>query len=158
MEATKNIFEAAMNGNTEDVKDLLAGDKSLLNAHSTDGWTALHLAAHFGRVETMAYLIEQGADVNIRSNNSLNNNPLHAAAASRHTAACELLLQNGADINAQQHGGYTALHATAQHGDEELAQILLARGADKGITLDNGQTALDIALANNHESFANLLR
>jgi len=158
MEATKNIWEAAMNGNTEDVQQILAQDPSMLNAGSADGWTALHLAAHFNRLDTMKFLLEQGADANVRTTNSLNNNPLHAAAAGRHTAACELLLNHGADINAQQHLGYTALHAAAQHGDTEMATMLLARGADTTIALDQGQTALDIALEHNHEAVATLLR
>lgn len=158
MEATKNIWEAAMNGNTEDVQDILAQDPSLLNANSADGWTALHLAAHFNRLETMEFLLKQGADANVRSTNSMSNNPLHAAAAGRHTAACELLLNHGADVNAQQHLGFTALHAAAQHGDEEMTKMLLTRGADTSIALDNGQTALDIALAHNHDPVANLLR
>jgi ankyrin repeat protein len=162
METTTNIFEAAMNGKTEDVKTLLAQDNTLLNAHSADGWTALHLTSYFGRLETMEALLQAGADVTIRTTNNLNNlnnQPLHAAAASPKTAAaaCEILLNNGADINAQQHGGFTALHEAAQNGDEATVGLLLARGADTTIRLDNGQTAREIAVEHGRENILRLL-
>ena len=48
-------------------------------------------------------------------------------------ASAERLLAGGADPDAQQQGGFTALHAAAQHDDEELAAVLLRHGADPAI-------------------------
>ncbi|SVB10261.1 uncharacterized protein METZ01_LOCUS163115, partial [marine metagenome] len=56
------------------------------------------------------------------------------------------LLQGGADVNAAQGDGMTALHWTAEHGDPELAQILLYAGADlQPVTRLGGYTPLHIA-------------
>ena len=143
--AELDLFAAAARGEDERAEALLATGPELIEAHSADGWTAVHLAAHFGRAETVALLLIRGADVNARSSNAMSNTPLHAAMAGRHRDVVELLLDNGADVNAQQHAGYTALHAAALHGDPGLVELLLARGADPFVATDGGQTAFDMA-------------
>ena len=53
-----------------------------------------------------------------------------ADAAMRGDAeAVRALVQGGADVNAPEGDGMTALHWAAEHGDAELAALLLARGA-----------------------------
>ncbi len=51
----------------------------------------------------------------------------------------KLLLENGADPNARQSGGWSALHSAAQMGSLEMAQLLLAHGADVQARADNNQ-------------------
>ena len=156
--AELDLFAAAARGEDERVEALLAAEPELSKAHSADGWTALHLAAHFGRAETVAFLLIRGADVNARSSNAMANTPLHAAMVGRHREVVELLLDNGADVNARQHGGYTALHAAALHGDPGLVELLLARGADPLVATDRGQTAFDMAQERDHFEVVGRLR
>ena len=73
--------------------------------------------------------------------------PLHSAAAARDAEAAQLLLEAGADPDAQQAGGYTALHAAAQHDDEALAETLLRHGADPSVRTDAGADAAALARA-----------
>jgi ankyrin repeat protein len=56
--------------------------------------------------------------------------PVAAAAQSRDTATVRLLLKQGADVNAAQGDGMTALHWAALNGDAELASMLLYAGAN----------------------------
>ncbi|HEV2201357.1 MAG TPA: ankyrin repeat domain-containing protein [Bryobacteraceae bacterium] len=65
------IFAAAMQGDAARIEALLARHRSLVNAVSSDGWTPLHLAAHFGRREAARALMNKGADVSARSVNSM---------------------------------------------------------------------------------------
>jgi uncharacterized protein len=55
--------------------------------------------------------------------------PVADAAMRRDAAAVKALLQRGADVNAAQGDGMTALHWAATHGDAELARMLLYAGA-----------------------------
>src|SRR5439155_1144559 len=44
-----DVFEAAAAGDTSRMRVLLDADPTLVSQRSHDGWTPLHLAAHFGR-------------------------------------------------------------------------------------------------------------
>jgi ankyrin repeat protein len=152
-----DFFNLCVAGQAEPVLTEIERDSALLEAHSSDGWTALHLAAFFGHRGLAQALINHGAKVDSRSTNAMVNTPLHAAAAGGKTALVELLLQNGANANATQEGGWTALHAAAQSGNRGLVEILLANGADVNARAANNQAPLDLALQNGHQDIADLL-
>jgi uncharacterized protein len=151
------IFAAAIQGDTDAIEALLAGNRSLVSALSTDGWTPLHLAAFFGKTDAARLLLNKGAEVNARSTNQMQNMPLHAAAAGQHAAIVKLLLDHGASANARQHGGWTPLHAAAQNGDLETARALVTSGADVQARADNNQSALDLALTKAQQAMVDFL-
>ncbi len=151
------IFAAAIQGDCAQLESLLASNRSLLSALSTDGWTPLHLAAFFGKIDAVRLLLNKGASVTTRSTNAMENLPLHAAAAGRHADIVKLLLDHGASADARQHGGWTPLQAAAQNGDLESARVLIAAGADVQARADNNQTALDLALTKAHQAMVDFL-
>lgn len=156
--AAANIFESAAIGDTATVKAMLTANPTLLTAYSYDGWTALHLAAHFGQTAAVIALLDAGADVNARSRNSLDNMPLHAAvAAHENEALARLLLERGAQVNAIQHGGFTPLHETAQNGYIALSRLLVEFGANPAALTDDGKTARQLAEEQGHTELAKLL-
>lgn len=155
--AKVDAFIAAAAGDTRRLEQAVAADPAVLQRHSADGWTPLHLAAFFGHKEAARRLLDAGASVLARSSNGMNNHPLHAAAAGKRRDLVALLLERGADVNATQAGGWTALHAAAQNGDAEMATVLLANGADRAMRADNGQNALDLALGKGAQEVVDLL-
>src|SRR5712691_7826593 len=138
------IFAAAIQGDTVAIETLLAANRPLVSAVSSDGWTPLHLAAHFGKQDA-------------RSTNAMQNTPLHAAAAGRAAEVATLLLDHGASVNARQNGGWTPLHAAAQNGDIELARTLVEAGADVNARAENRQSPLDLALTRGKQAMAEWL-
>jgi uncharacterized protein len=154
---TLDLFSSCVAGRVSEVTDQIDRDRSLLEAHSGDGWTPLHLAAFFGHPELANALLDRGADVNARSTNSMKNTPLHAAAAGGKIELMRLLLDRGAGANASQEGGWTALHSAAQSGNREMVELLLAYGAHINARAQNNQTPLDLALTNGHHDVARLL-
>jgi ankyrin repeat protein len=153
-----DVFEATALGFVDRLRERLDDDPSLVDAFSSDGFTALHYAGFFGKAEVARVLIEAGAKVDVYTRNAFANQPLHAAAAGRHHEVCRILLAAGADVNATQHGGYTPLHEAAQHGDIELVELFLSAGADPTIRQDNGETAAETAEAAGHADVANRIR
>jgi len=63
----------------------------------TNGWTPLHMAAAWGRVEKARLLIDAGADVNRRTEIDAGETPLMEAAHGGHPETVRLLLERGAD-------------------------------------------------------------
>ncbi|MGH9594902.1 MAG: ankyrin repeat domain-containing protein, partial [Bryobacteraceae bacterium] len=154
---TLAIFAASILGETERLEPLLAGNRALVTAVSSDGWTPLHLAAFFGKVDAVRFLLNKGASVTTRSTNDLRNTPLHAAAAGGHSQIVKILLDHGADANARQHSGWAPLHAAAQNGDVESARALVAAGAEVSARADNNQRPLDLALTKARQSMVDFL-
>jgi ankyrin repeat protein len=148
--AVLDQFAAAALGHVTVLRELLSGPDKPVNLHSSDGWTALHLACFFGQFDCVEALLELGASVKMRSANTMGNAPLHAAAAGRHREICALLLSHNAEVTAEQAGLYTPLHAAAASGDEDLVRLLLAHEANTKAKSEKGETALDMARARNH--------
>jgi ankyrin repeat protein len=56
-----------------------------------------------------------------------------------------LMEELGADVNARDHNGYSALHHAAARGDNELIRYLVGQGADVTLVSRKGQTTVDMA-------------
>ena len=153
-----DVFDAAGLGHLDRLRARLDEDPERVRAFATDGFTALHLAAFFGKLEAARTLLDAGAVVDTYGRNAFANQPLHAAAAGRHIEVCRLLLGVGADVEATQHGGYRPLHEAAASGDIELTELFLSAGADPLATTDEGRTAADLAEAAGHVDLARRLR
>ena len=78
------LAEAAALDEVDRVRELLdeGGD---VDARTPDGFTPLHLAAFFGAPRVAALLLEHGADAGATADNPMRVQPLHSAAASRHS-------------------------------------------------------------------------
>ena len=153
-----DVFEATALGYIDRLRDRLMADPASATAFSPDGFTALHFAGFFGKIEAARELISAGASVDVYTTNDFANQPLHAAAAGRHLEVCRVLLGAGADVNATQHGGYTPLHEAAQSGDVELAELFLSAGADPSVVSDAGETPAQTAEAAGHHDLAARIR
>jgi hypothetical protein len=153
-----DIFEAAATGDLPSIGKALSADPSSIHAVSGDGWTALHLAAAFGTPEAVRLLLENGARVDAISTNPQSNQPLHAALAlGRNPETVLLLLQVGADPNARQTAGYTAIFSAAAANRRDLVEILITHGADPAVKNDFGQTAASFARERGHTELADWL-
>jgi ankyrin repeat protein len=156
------------------------GDDTML----TTGTTPLLRAAKAGDVEVVRLLIEKGADPKLATRSGINS--VMAAAGlgtkeedttGRHKTEAEaiqvieLCLKAGADVNAVDSRGESALYGAAYKGSDQIVKFLAEHGANLSQKDKQGKTALDAAIGNAgggggfdgsrkdvHESTAKLLR
>lgn len=126
---TLDVFDAAALGRLERLTQLVNADPRQADAWSADGFTPVGLAAFFGHPEAVRFLLERGVDVHAVARNAMRVQPLHAATAARSAESVRLLLEAGADPDAEQQEGYTALMVARRHDDVAIVELLLAHGA-----------------------------
>lgn len=152
-----NFFEAAASGQLDVVKKHLENEPYILNEFAVDGFTALGLCCFFNQKEVANFLLQKGADPNIASSNDFKVAPLHSAAAISQIELVDILLGNGAKINAKQSSGVTALHSAAHNGATEIVKLLLQNGADENAKTEDGKSVLDFAKEGEFKEIINLL-
>jgi len=153
-----DVFEAAAVGNEARLNAILKADPSAVKAVSGDGWTPLHLAAAFGTPACVCALIERGARVDVASENVQKNQPLHAAIAlGKNQETIEILLTHGANADAAQVGGFTAIFSAAAANRRDLAELLLHHGANPHIKNEQGKTPAIYARERDHAEIADWL-
>ncbi|HEX2179673.1 MAG TPA: ankyrin repeat domain-containing protein [Actinomycetota bacterium] len=152
-----DVFEAAAMGDAGRLELALKEQPDGVKAFSGDGFTALHLAAFFGHRLAANLLLLAGADPNAEAKNPMRVRPLHSAVAGPDPMMAEALVMMGAEVNAVQQGGFTALHAAAHRGDLQLTELLLGAGADPSARTDDGRSPSDLAREAGHNELAGRL-
>jgi ankyrin repeat protein len=133
------FLEASITGHTNIIWLLLDHNPDVNVCDSDNGGeTPLHHAAEQGRLKLVQKLLELNAEVN--SCGSHNSTPLLIASQFGHTDVVRLLLDNNANIHAQDNDGETSLHVSVGHA--EITQMLLDRGAEVNCRDNNGWTPL----------------
>lgn len=123
------------------------GDPSL-----GEGATPLMRASKVSDTTLMRLLLDTGADPNLRLRNQTTALMIAASRAARNAGpeqntldAMSLLLAKGADVNAVNDNGESALHIAVTRGDA-LVRFLVERGARLDLKDKAGRTALDVAM------------
>ena len=100
------------------------------------GLPPLHYAAAGGDLEQIEWLVERGADVNLRFEGRMT--PLLLAAGGGHAEAARLLLRLGADPFAADGAGWTFLHIGIITSAEEIIRLAVEVGLDPAEGPDAG--------------------
>lgn len=152
----------------EEIFDLLLEKNADVNLGGLDGQiknqTALYVAVLQDREDLVRKLLEKGANPNIADSEGAY--PLSEAVArgGANPQIIKLLLDGGANVNAQEANKGTALIFAASNKQissprrQEIVKMLLAVGADKSIKDKNGKTALDWAKQMGNTDVAEMLK
>jgi uncharacterized protein len=153
-----DVFEASALGDLERLKNTANSDPSSVFSYSTDGFTALALAAYLGQKESVEYLVEKGADLNALAKNETGYTALTGAVSQNHNEIVKVLVKNGARVNHRYEGGFTPLMHASYAGNIELVSFLLQNGADPLAKNGEGKTALTFAKEKSNNQIIELLR
>lgn len=166
-----SFFSAILEGDRDRVRQLLQGEPRLaFTARQTRdhfderivhwlyaGDTPLHAAAAAHRPSIVKILLTAGADPNAAPNRR-RSRPLHYAAdgfpecpswdAAPQVATLRLLIDAGADLQARNQNGATALHCAVRTRCAAAVECLLDAGADPGNPNNSGSTPFHLAVQN----------
>src|SRR5262245_28567135 len=134
---------------------LLLAKGATVNARQAQGRTPLFLAAMLGDgFPTIRLLLSKGADPNLAAVNG--QTPLMMAARGN-VEAMQLLIERGAEVNAKDGAGETALMAACAGGNARAVQLLIVRGADVKVMSKRNETALGFAATSGVQASVELL-
>jgi ankyrin repeat protein len=143
--ADRNAFfvQHARNGECDAVVQAIDQGTPIDAVDSLDQ-TALVAAISQGHEDCATQLLERHASVSTRDPAGWT--PLlFAVFFNASPALIDALLKHGADINAQNDRGVTALHLAAGAGNELLVALLLGQGANRDLATVSGYTPLRLA-------------
>ena len=102
-------------------------------------------AAYNGDEIQLKELLSKGTDIETRDYNFNGETALIYASTEGHLAILNILLDNQADINAQDHTGSTPLHLASFNGHLSIVETLVEQGAEINIQDKWGNSPLDLA-------------
>ncbi|XP_048059090.1 transient receptor potential cation channel, subfamily N, member 1 isoform X2 [Megalobrama amblycephala] len=143
------LHAAAKRGHTAVVKALLQKGAHV-DATAKDGQTALHIAVENCKPQVVQMLLGFGAHVQLKGGKA-QETPLHIAARVKDgVRVAEMLLKSGADVNAEQENGETAMHVAARHGALQMIQALIQEGGDVTWKSKFDENSLHVAVRQCH--------
>ena len=126
--AQQEIFDLVRKGDLPAVKAFVEKSPDALGARLPNGSTPLHVAAANNLADIAAALLEKGSALEARD--GYGRTPLILCARERGQAALgRVLIQAGADINAVDKFGDSALSLAAWRGKADFIDLLLEKGA-----------------------------
>ena len=136
------LITAAATGRAELAKLLLSRGAEV-NAVSANGITALIAAATVeqDQTEIVNELLNRGSRVNVATREE-GLTALMAASGNGYTKMVQALLAKGADVNARDRSGQTALHHAIMANKPEILELLLSKSADVNAKETKGRTPL----------------
>jgi ankyrin repeat protein len=122
----KQLIRAAIDGNLERVQELAwAGANVNAQDPQNSNKSPLRQAAAYGHIKIVAFLLDSGADIEIKDVNQVT--PFMCAAGQNHIEIVDLLIARGACLNSRCTRGLNALASAIAMGYKQITQLLLAK-------------------------------
>ena len=113
-----------------------------VNARDPEGRTALHYIISSKNLENIRLLLDAGSELEVKGGSDGETPLILAARTNRNPTVLSMLLKAGANVNATNSLGETALMGTAWKGTPESMQLLLEAGADINARSSIGRNVL----------------
>lgn len=114
-----SIFEIAYQG----LQQTGTVDKEVLSAKDNEGFSLLHHAARCDQAKLVSFLLDNGADIDMKGDNGCT--ALYVAVRHKSTETVKVLLQRGADPSIPDDETETPLLFAARRGYKDITALLL---------------------------------
>lgn len=137
------FLEAVKDREGDKATDMLSkpGTQVVNSRDLTSGDTGLHIVVARSDALWIRFLLQRGADPNIRNKKGVT--PLQMATALGFTDGAEALIKGGANVNIADSTGETPLITAVHSRNVALVRLLLEKGSDPDRSDNSGRTARD---------------
>jgi ankyrin repeat protein/L-ascorbate metabolism protein UlaG (beta-lactamase superfamily) len=136
--------------------EMLGSKGASLKHEGEAGISSFHSAAYGGQAEVVHFLADKGYDPNAGLDQH-GHIALMAAAYNRDPKVAQALIERGADVDATNDDGITALHRAALFSADEVAALLIDAGAEVDVRDSSGETPLITAAYGSPKTVALLI-
>ncbi|XP_071144660.1 E3 ubiquitin-protein ligase MIB2-like [Mytilus edulis] len=152
-----SLVDAASKGDLETIRRLVNRYPNKIDVPFEDQ-TALQVACYEGKYDTVVFLVQHGASVNIQ--NKAGDTALHLAAYGNESGIMNHLADNGANVNISNAKQQTALHITVNKSNWKGSNILIDKGADPSLQDAKKDTVMHFVVSQNdcpHDTLKSIL-
>lgn len=147
-----DLLVASYGTNVKKISEAISGGADI-EARTGKGYTPLMIASMFGTPETVKFLIESGADANIKDRFGNNAIALSVIAGEDNHEIIRVLSEAGVNIDSRNEDDLTpimqAVADRSKYGAKlEKLKVLLSLGADPNLKPINGESAIKTAAEN----------
>ena len=170
----RNVFDIAVKkGDANKIKllyEFIENENNYINKKEYINYfynNIFHIAANFNQVYPILFFYEKlkpfykyynnGYILNAHETNKNKMTPLHCTCNNKNVKIMDLLIDLGADIDAQDIKGRTPLHYAVINNDERMVKHLLLRGANKFIKDENNLSPYDLAFSLGDKNLVKIL-
>ena len=170
----KNVFDIAVKkGDVNNIKflyELIENENKYLNKKEYINYfynNIFHIAANSNKIFPILFFYEKlkpfykffnnGYILNAHESNKNKMTPIHCSCKNKNVKIVDLLIDLGADFDAQDIKGRTPLHYAVINNDERMVKHLLLRGANKFIKDENNLSPYDLAFSLGDKNLVKIL-
>jgi len=124
----QDFNQAIISNDTARITAMLSLSPDLVNEANSQGQTPIDLAVSRADIDVVESLLDHGAVIN-KQEKLFGAFPLMQAVVRNRPEITQLLLERGANVNARDHEGHTALSCATSLGLNRIARMLLDCGA-----------------------------
>ena len=151
----KRLLKAAVEGQQEEVEELLQSNANIEAKGGEWRETPLHYATIWGHRDIVGLLLEKNAQIEAKDRDQTT--PLHFAVRCGHRDIVDLLLEKKAQIEAKERDQETPLHLAAKRGHRDIVDLLLDKKAQIEAKEKFQETPLHYATIWGHRDIVGLL-
>jgi ankyrin repeat protein len=164
IQLSNSLHYSLMASNTNNIFTLLLPLMRNINKPNRLGLTPLMIAALTGKPKEMARLVKRRAEISLCNQKGLQS--IHFAAQKGDFDCLKILVEEGADVNAQiinpikkdESTLETPAHLAAQSGNYKCLNYLFSQGANMNLRDAAGRTPVEVALSSKNKPLEKLIK